>query len=79
MTLPEVAEAFQSLGYNVLLYDARTVGASGGQPRNLLDPLQMAEDLSGACIQASIDGIVHSSSHESEGRHLHICRRLGKR
>ena len=47
MTLPEVAEAFQSKGYNVLLYDARSVGASGGQPRNLLNPLQMAEDLSG--------------------------------
>ncbi|XDG09708.1 hypothetical protein ABKA04_009323 [Annulohypoxylon sp. FPYF3050] len=46
MTLPDVAEAFHSSGYNVLLYDARSVGASGGQPRNLLDPLQMAEDLS---------------------------------
>ncbi|KAK4223156.1 Alpha/Beta hydrolase protein [Podospora fimiseda] len=46
MTLPDVAEAFNSLGYNVLLYDARSVGGSGGQPRNLLNPLQMAEDLS---------------------------------
>ncbi|KAI0473334.1 alpha/beta-hydrolase [Xylariaceae sp. FL0804] len=46
MTLPEVAEAFQSQGFNVLLYDARSVGASGGEPRNLLNPLQMAEDLS---------------------------------
>ncbi|KAK3985843.1 Alpha/Beta hydrolase protein [Cladorrhinum sp. PSN332] len=45
-TLPDVAEAFNSLGYNVLLYDARSVGGSGGQPRNLLNPLQMAEDLS---------------------------------
>lgn len=46
MTLPDVAEAFQSAGFNVLLYDARSVGASSGQPRNLLNPLQMAEDLS---------------------------------
>jgi pimeloyl-ACP methyl ester carboxylesterase len=46
MTLPEVAEEFHSKGYNVLLYDARSVGGSGGQPRNLLNPLQMAEDLS---------------------------------
>lgn len=46
MTLPDVAEAFHTVGYNVLLYDARSVGASSGSPRNLLDPLQMAEDLS---------------------------------
>ena len=47
MTLPEVSESFQSRGYNVLLYDARTVGESGGRFKNLIDPLQMAEDLSG--------------------------------
>lgn len=41
-----MAEAFHLHGYNVFLYDARSVGGSGGQPRNLLDPLQMAEDLS---------------------------------
>ncbi|KAM7211558.1 Alpha/Beta hydrolase fold [Rhypophila decipiens] len=46
MALPEVAEGFHSLGYNVLFYDARSVGASSGKPRNLIDPLQMAEDLS---------------------------------
>jgi alpha-beta hydrolase superfamily lysophospholipase len=47
MALPEVAEGFHSLGFNVLFYDARSVGGSGGHPRNLIDPLQMAEDLSG--------------------------------
>lgn len=47
MTLPEVAENFQSLGYNVLLYDSRSVGTSDGQPRNYLSPYQMAEDVSG--------------------------------
>lgn len=47
MTLPDVAEAFQTLGYNVLLYDGRSVGESGGRLSNLIDPLQMAEDLSG--------------------------------
>ncbi|RWA06758.1 hypothetical protein EKO27_g8350 [Xylaria grammica] len=46
MTLPDVAEIFHANGFNVLLYDARSVGASRGQPRNLIDPLQMAEDLS---------------------------------
>ncbi|KAG9670101.1 hypothetical protein KCU99_g6870, partial [Aureobasidium melanogenum] len=46
MTLPEIAESFQASGYNALIYDARSVGASEGFPRNLLNPLQMAEDLS---------------------------------
>src|SRR5436190_375225 len=46
MTLPDVAEAFHSEGFNVFLYDARSVGTSGGEPRNLLNPLQMAEDIS---------------------------------
>lgn len=50
MALPEVAESYHSLGYNVFFYDARSVGASGGTPRNLIDPLQMAEDLSGECL-----------------------------
>lgn len=47
MALPEVAERYHSLGYNVFFYDARSVGASSGKPRNHIDPFQMAEDLSG--------------------------------
>ncbi|KAI1097880.1 Alpha/Beta hydrolase protein [Jackrogersella minutella] len=46
MALPDIAEDFHALGYNVFLYDARSVGSSGGHLRNLIDPLQMAEDLS---------------------------------
>ncbi|KAL8889244.1 MAG: hypothetical protein Q9215_003446 [Flavoplaca cf. flavocitrina] len=46
MSLAETAEGFQSAGYNVLLYDSRSVGGSGGLPRNQIDPLQMAEDIS---------------------------------
>ncbi|KAJ3551985.1 hypothetical protein NPX13_g11226 [Xylaria arbuscula] len=53
MALPEVAEGLHALGYNVFLYDARSVGASGGKPRNLLNPLQMAEDLSDIYTQVS--------------------------
>lgn len=46
MTLPDVAEWFHAHGYNVLLYDPRSVGTSDGLPRNQIDPLQMAQDLS---------------------------------
>ncbi|KAI1105906.1 alpha/beta-hydrolase [Jackrogersella minutella] len=46
MSLAETAEAFQSAGYNVILYDSRSIGGSGGLPRNQIDPLQMAEDIS---------------------------------
>lgn len=53
MTLPEIAESFQASGYNALVYDARSVGASEGLPRNLLNPLQMAEDLSGTSSRAT--------------------------
>jgi pimeloyl-ACP methyl ester carboxylesterase len=46
MSLEETAEGFQSAGYNVLLYDSRSIGGSGGFPRNQIDPLQNAEDIS---------------------------------
>jgi cephalosporin-C deacetylase-like acetyl esterase len=52
MTLPEAAENFQSLGYNVLLYDARSVGDSDGEPRNQPSPYQIAEDISGKLFPA---------------------------
>ncbi|KAG8162684.1 hypothetical protein KVR01_007162 [Diaporthe batatas] len=46
MSLPDIARWFQRHGYNVLLYDARSIGASDGTPRNMPDVLQMAEDVS---------------------------------
>jgi hypothetical protein len=74
MTLPEVAEGFHSRGYNVLLYDARSVGGSQGQPRNLVDPLQMAEDLSGISSPTSYEKILLCAiiSCLVRYRHLHI-------
>lgn len=47
MSLSETAEAFHSAGFNVLLYDARSVGGSEGLPRNQIDPAKMVEDISG--------------------------------
>lgn len=55
MLLPDVAEYFQHLGYNVLLYDGRSIGASDGEPRNQLNPYQMAEDLSGEFVCAPME------------------------
>ena len=47
MLLPEVAEEFQSLGFNALIYDPRSTGDSDGTPRNEIDPMKQTEDLSG--------------------------------
>lgn len=46
-SIAKTAEDFQSAGYNVLLYDCRSVGGSDGLPRNQIDPLQMSQDISG--------------------------------
>ncbi|KAI1424148.1 alpha/beta-hydrolase [Xylaria sp. FL1777] len=46
MSLAETAEAFNSAGFTVLLYDARCVGGSEGVPRNQIDPVKMIEDIS---------------------------------
>jgi alpha/beta superfamily hydrolase len=47
MLLPMVAEKFQDSGYNALTYDPRSIGDSDGTPRNQIDPLKQAEDISG--------------------------------
>lgn len=47
MSLTETAEGFQAADYDVLLYDSRSVGGSGGSPRNQIDPWQNAQDVSG--------------------------------
>ncbi|KAK9420438.1 putative Serine aminopeptidase S33 domain-containing protein [Seiridium unicorne] len=46
MSLAETAEFLQSAGFNVLLYDSRSIGGSGGVPRNQIDPIQMSQDIS---------------------------------
>ncbi|KAI0198970.1 DltD domain-containing protein [Astrocystis sublimbata] len=45
MLLPDVAEVFQSSGFNAFIYDPRNIGDSDGSPRNQIDPLRQAEDL----------------------------------
>lgn len=46
MLLPDVAEWFQKRGFHALIYDPRSIGDSDGLPRNQINPLQQAEDLS---------------------------------
>ncbi|KAJ4293293.1 hypothetical protein N0V90_008575 [Kalmusia sp. IMI 367209] len=43
--LPDIAKWFQEKGITAFLYDPRGIGASGGEPRNDIDPRQMAEHL----------------------------------
>ncbi|EDN99356.1 hypothetical protein SS1G_02210 [Sclerotinia sclerotiorum 1980 UF-70] len=52
LLVPEIAQRFQSRGYNALIYDARGIGESDGLPRNQIDPLQQSEDLSGRHFNA---------------------------
>ncbi|KAI8625239.1 Alpha/Beta hydrolase protein [Xylariaceae sp. FL1651] len=46
-SIGETAESFQSTGFNILLYDTRSVGSSNGLPRNQIDPVNMVKDVSG--------------------------------
>ncbi|KAH8703521.1 Alpha/Beta hydrolase protein [Talaromyces proteolyticus] len=46
--LPKVARDFQKAGITALIYDTRTVGQSGGHPRNDIDPYKQIEDCSDA-------------------------------
>ncbi|KAI1171349.1 Alpha/Beta hydrolase protein [Nemania sp. FL0916] len=48
MNLPACAAALQEKGITVLLYDPRGIGASGGLPRNDIDPPQYVADMSDA-------------------------------
>ncbi|KAL7803490.1 alpha/beta-hydrolase [Trichoderma aethiopicum] len=57
MSLQQTAEAFQAAGYNVLLYDSRSVGGSGGLPRNQIDPWQITQDLSGRDLPQAVIAI----------------------
>ncbi|KAK8135249.1 hypothetical protein PG984_003189 [Apiospora sp. TS-2023a] len=60
MSLPDLAEEFQAHGYNAIVYDARSIGASDGMPRNETDPLQMAADLSDIITHVSYMPTVES-------------------
>ncbi|KAI1114229.1 alpha/beta-hydrolase [Nemania sp. NC0429] len=59
MSLSETAEAFHSSGFNVLLYDGRSVGGSEGLPRNQIDPAKMVEDISDVVSFATTLPSVH--------------------
>ena len=57
--LPDFAEQFATAGYAVLLFDYRTFGASDGEPRCQMFPLDMVEDyrnaINWACEQPNLD------------------------
>jgi dipeptidyl aminopeptidase/acylaminoacyl peptidase len=57
--LPDFAEQFAAAGFAVLLFDYRTFGASAGEPRCQLLPLDMVEDyrnaITWACGQPNLD------------------------
>lgn len=48
LNFPDCAAALQQQGITALLYDPRSTGASGGHPRNHIDPPQAVADLSDA-------------------------------
>ena len=48
MFVPQVAEVFQGVGINALVYDPRSLGESDGQPRNEIDPSKQVSDYSDA-------------------------------
>lgn len=50
----------------MLLYDARSIGASGGLPRNQIDPIQNAEDLSGKRQIIMITKSKHTNNYETD-------------
>lgn len=45
MALPQVAETFAAAGMNVVVYDHRGFGASGGEPRQEANPWQQVQDM----------------------------------
>jgi hypothetical protein len=55
----KIAAWFANHGLNVLLYDARTLGASDGLPRCDLDPQKMAEDNSDAVTVCTYRFLFH--------------------
>jgi fermentation-respiration switch protein FrsA (DUF1100 family) len=50
--LPNFAKRFQAAGIATLVYDHRGWGSSDGSPRNIVDPMQQAEDYHDAVIFA---------------------------
>jgi fermentation-respiration switch protein FrsA (DUF1100 family) len=57
--LDAIAERFSAAGFAVVVFDFRCFGASGGEPRGQLFPLDMVEDyrnaITWACLQPQVD------------------------
>jgi len=60
MTADKYAEVFRAAGLAVLLYDHRGFGASGGQPRQRIDPwTQVREYRDALTFAETLDGVAH--------------------
>ena len=60
MTADKYAEVFRAAGLVVLLYDHRGFGASGGQPRQRIDPwTQVREYRDALTFAETLDGVAH--------------------
>ncbi|KAA8565523.1 hypothetical protein EYC84_009380 [Monilinia fructicola] len=77
IVLPDIARKYQDHGYNALIYDSRSVGESGGLPRNQVNPLLQSEDLSD--ILTHVSSLPHVDSERiilwgmSVGATVSIC------
>ena len=61
--LPAYAERFAEAGLAALLFDYRHFGASGGEPRQLLDIRRQLEDWRTALAYArGLDGVIEASA-----------------
>src|SRR5260370_16966280 len=71
MYLDHFAEVFAAAGLAALVYDNRNFGASGGEPRPEIDPVQPGRDYPHAVTRAPIPPHVHPAPNALHAPHPH--------